>query len=394
MLYNTDKAKASLHNLQILLMQGDTSMKKLGFGTMRLPLIPGGKQTDIDQEQFNRMADYFLENGFIYVDTAYMYHDFKSENAVKKAFVDRHPRDSFLLADKMPVAMTKSAEEFPKIFEEQLSKCGVDYFDYYMLHDVTRQTIGRIEDGDGFGFLMKLKENGKIKHAGFSYHDNAELLDDILAKHPEVEFVQLQINYVDWDDNAIQSGKCYDVCVKHGKKVLVMEPVKGGGLANLPEKADELLKSYAPDSSAASWAVRFAASLDNVIMVLSGMSTFEQMQDNISYMKDFTPLCGEEREIIKKAVEIVKNSFAVPCTGCRYCVNHTPGCPMNIAIPEFFAIYNNVHQYGSAWGTIQAYRSLSRDYGTPADCIECGQCEEHCPQHIDIINKLKEVPVL
>lgn len=367
-------------------------MKKLGFGTMRLPLLASGKQTDIDHNELCRMFDYFLENGFTYVDTAYMYHNYKSEIAVKHALVERHPRDSFLLTDKLPVSMISSADEFPQIFAEQLEKCGVSYFDYYMLHDVTRQNIDKINNWDAFGFLAKLKAEGKIRCFGFSYHDNADLLDEILSAHPEVEFVQLQINYVDWDDGAIQSRKCYETCVKHGKKVIVMEPVKGGALAAIPEDAAKLFKKYNPDASIASWAVRFAASPENVMMVLSGMSNFEQMKDNISYMSDFKPLCSEEQKIVDEAVAIVKNAYAVPCTGCRYCINHGDGCPMNIAIPEYFAIYNNAHQYGAEWGVMQAYRIVSRDNGVPADCIECGQCEEHCPQHIDIIQKLKEVP--
>ncbi len=368
-------------------------MKKLAFGTMRLPLTNTSDQTSIDQEQVNQMVDYFLEKGFTYFDTAYMYHDFKSELAVKNGLTSRHPRDSFLLADKLPVAMIDSAADCEKVFNEQLEKCGVTYFDYYMLHDVTRQTIDKIRSWDAFGFLARLKGEGKIRRLGFSYHDKADLLDEILTAHPEVEFVQLQINYVDWDDGAIQSRKCYETCVKHGKDVLVMEPVKGGALANIPEEAEKLFKAYAPDASAASWAVRFAASLDNVIMVLSGMSSMEQMIDNTSYMVDFKPLNREELDIIDKVVSIVKNAYAVPCTGCRYCINHTPGCPMNIPIPEYFAIYNNAHQYGVEWGVIQAFRIASSQGGLPGDCIECGQCEEHCPQHINIIEKLKEVPV-
>ncbi len=368
-------------------------MKKLGFGTMRLPLIPGGKQTDIDQEQVNRMADCFLENGFTYVDTAYMYHDYMSERAVKKAFVDRHPRDSFVLADKLPAAMVKTAEDYPRLFAEQAEKCGVDYFDYYLLHDITRLNLDTVEKTDGFGFMKKLKEAGKAKVIGFSYHDNAELLDKILAAHPEMEFVQLQINYVDWEDAAIQSRLCWEVCRKYGKQVMVMEPVKGGALARIPEDAQAILKARDEKMSIASWAVRFAASLEDVAIVLSGMSNMEQMMDNISYMKDFAPLEKGDLEAIDEVVRIVRSSIAVPCTGCRYCVNHAPGCPMNIAIPEYFALYNNVHQYGKSWSTIQAFRSLTRDYGVPADCIECGQCEAHCPQHIDIIKRLKEVPV-
>lgn len=367
-------------------------MKKLGFGTMRLPLIPGGKQTDIDHEQVKKMFDYFLEQGFIYVDTAYMYHDYTSEMAVREDLVKRHPRESFLLADKMPVASVTCREDYPRIFAEQLEKTGVEYFDYYLLHDLTRNDIDIAEDG-GFEFVLKLKEEGKIRHVGFSYHDDAELLDQILTRHPEMEFVQLQLNYSDWKDPIIQSQKCYDVCVKHGKKVWVMEPIKGGALANVPAEVDKMFKDYNPDASPASWAVRFAATHENVEMVLSGMSAFDQMVDNISYMKDFVPLNAEEMAIVEKAMVIVKSSFAVPCTGCRYCVNHAPGCPMKISIPEYFALYNLVHQYGVSWSVKQASKNLAMQGGVPADCIGCGQCEHHCPQHINIIEKLKEVPM-
>jgi len=366
-------------------------MKKLGFGAMRLPLLEPGKQSAIDQEQVNMMADYFLDNGFTYVDTAYMYHNNMSESAVKKAFVERHPRDSFLLADKMPVAMVRTSGDYQRFFEEQQRRCGVDYFDYYLIHDITRRSVDNVERTGGFEYMVKLKKEGKARHIGFSYHDNAELLDRILTAHPEMEFVQLQINYIDWEDEVIQSRKNLEVCLKHGKPVIVMEPVKGGALARVPEEVEKMFREYDPDASVASWAVRFAASLDNVIMVLSGMSSMEQMVDNVSYMKDFKPLNDEEKGIIKRAVDIINSKTAIPCTACRYCVNHEPGCPQNIAIPEYFALYNNVKLHGMSWSTIQGFRSLSQDYGVPADCIECGQCEEHCPQHIEIIKWLKEM---
>ena len=369
-------------------------MKKLGFGTMRLPITDKNVQDSFDMPQVCEMVDSFLEQGFTYFDTAYMYHNHQSEVAVREALVKRYPRDSFLLADKLPVAMIGGRDDYVRVFDEQLEKCGVDYFDYYLLHDITRNCIDKVNAADAFGFIAQKKAEGKVKHIGFSCHDNSEFLDKILTEHPEIEFVQLQINYIDWDNDAIQSRKNYETCVKHGKKVIVMEPVKGGSLAKVPEEAEKLMKAYAPDASIASWAVRFAASLENVMIVLSGMSTIDQMKDNTCYMADFKPLNDKERAIIARAVDIVSSSFAVPCTGCRYCVNHDPGCPMNIAIPEYFAIYNNFHQYGRSWGLMQAYRSTAASFGVPDDCIGCGQCEGYCPQHIHIIDTLKEVPAL
>lgn len=365
-------------------------MKKLGFGTMRLPLLPGGSQKDIDLDQTKQMMDYFLEQGFTYVDTAYMYHDYTSELAVREALVKRHPRESFLLADKMPVAMVKDASDYPRIFAEQLEKTGADYFDYYLIHDVSRRVFSKVEKTGGFEYVQTLKEEGKVKHIGFSYHDDAELLDEILSRHPEMEFVQLQINYADWDDPLIQSRKCYEVCCKYGKDVFVMEPIKGGSLANVPEKVASLYKEYKPDASIASWAVRFAASHENVKMVLSGMSTLDQMKDNLSYMNSFQPLNDEELKLVDEAVKIIRDSYAVACTSCRYCVNHEPGCPMNISIPEYFSLYNVVHQHGNSWSVTQAHRTLKETYGTPDQCIGCGQCEQHCPQHIKIIEVLAD----
>lgn len=369
-------------------------MKKLGFGVMRMPLLDPDDQASIDQEQVNAMADYFIENGFDYVDVAYMYHNYSAEYAVKHAFTERYPREAFRLADKLPVAHLETADEYEEVFADQLRKTGVEYFDNYLLHDVSRQCIKKVEENKGFEFMMRLKEDGKAKRIGFSYHDNAQLLDEILTNHPEMEFVQLQINYADWEDEIIQSRKCYEVCRKHNKPVFVMEPVRGGALVDLPEEAVKLMKDYNPDASLASWAMRFAASLENVEIVLGGMSAIEHMTDNVSYMKDFVPLNDEEMEIIRKVTEIYKSSVAIPCTACRYCVNHGDGCPMDIAIPEYFAVYNLVKKHGATWSTIQGYKTTAQQYGVPADCIECGQCEYMCPQHIRIIDKLKLVPAL
>ena len=256
-------------------------MKKLGFGCMRLPITDQNNQISVDFQQFCDMVDSFIEQGFTYFDTAYMYHDFKSEEFVREALVKRHSRDSFTLATKMPTMFLKKEEDLERIFNEQLEKCGVEYFDYYLLHNLNAINYPIAEKFDAFDFIMKKKAEGKIKHIGFSYHDNAELLEEILTKHPEVDFVQLQINYLDWNSEGIQSGKCYNVATKHNKPVVVMEPIKGGTLINIPDEAKTLLTETDPNLSIASWAVRFAASLDNVMVVLSGMSNFEQLKDKL-----------------------------------------------------------------------------------------------------------------
>ncbi len=369
-----------------------TQQKKLGFGCMRLPLLNSKDQKSINYEQVNNMVDAFIENGFTYFDTAYMYHDFISENVVRDCLVKRYPRESFTIATKLPTMFLKEQDDLERIFNEQLEKVGVDYFDYYLLHNLGVDNYAKAEKFDAFNFIQEKQKQGKIKHIGFSYHDSAVLLDEILTKHPEIEFVQLQINYIDWDNQSIQSGKCYNVAQKHGKKIIVMEPLKGGSLANVPAKVSNLFKSSNSNLSIASWGIRFAASLNNVIMVLSGMSSFDQMMDNMSYMKNFQALNQEEDRVISKAVKMINESIAIQCTACRYCVD---GCPKNIAIPEYFSLYNTVKQKTVSVFDIEKvyYDNYTKTNGKASDCIKCGKCEKSCPQHIEIVNWLNEVSV-
>ena len=361
-----------------------TSEKKLGFGLMRLPRLDPDDASKIDIEHAKKMTDAFIENGFTYFDTAWMYHSFQSERATKEFLVDRYPRESYTLATKFHCAFGKTVEERDNIFAEQFKKTGVEYFDYYLIHDMNEERYDLYTKMDCFNWIMEQKEKGLVKHVGFSFHSNAEFLDRVLTEHPEMEFVQLQINYLDWESDTVQSRKCYEVAEKHGKEVIVMEPVKGGTLAKVPEAVEKMFKAKNPDMSVASWAVRFAASLPNVKMVLSGMSNMEQMEDNMSYMKNFVPLNEEEQIAVQNAAEMIRKDIAIPCTGCSYC---TDGCPMNIAIPTYFDLYNKNAKESQA----EAYEAAAAAFGKASECVGCGQCEAVCPQHLSIIELLQDV---
>ena len=362
--------------------------KKLGFGCMRLPII-GDKTENIDFDTFSKMVDTFMGQGFTYFDTAYPYHNEKSEEAVRKCLVERYPRDSFLLADKMPVWLVKTNEDYQKIFDTQLERTGATYFDFYLLHALNKERFDFLQETGGFEFGTKMKAEGKVKNFGFSFHDSAEVLDEILTAHPEVDFVQLQINYFDWNSINVQSGDCYAVAEKHNVPIIVMEPVKGGTLANLIGKPAELLQELNPEASYASYAIRFVASLPNVMMVLSGMSTMDQMLDNTSYMKDFVPLTSKEKDVIKKVTSALEEMKSIRCTSCQYCVK---GCPKQIRIPSIFTVYNMSMQFGITDSIRRQYREVTgEERGKASDCIACGKCEQQCPQHLPIRELLKEV---
>lgn len=371
--------------------KGGMIMKKLGFGFMRLPLNAEGDFKNIDMEQVKKMVDRFMERGFNYFDTAYPYHEEKSEEALREALVKRYPRESFLIADKMPTVRVKSGDDYPVFFETQLKRCGVEYFDYYLLHNIWKKSFAETEEYGGFEFIAEKVKEGKIKHFGFSFHDEPELLDKILSKHPEVEFVQLQINYLDWKSLSVRAEECYKVARSYGKDIIVMEPNKGGSLINLPTEGEQLFREYAPENSNASWAMRYAASLEGVMIVLSGMSNIEQLEDNISFMDKFVPINDSEKNIIESVRKIIEKNAAIGCTKCRYC---TEDCPMGIPIPEFFSAFNTyklTHNMGNAG---MYYRRYANGRRLASECIKCGKCENHCPQHLEIRKLLEETAKL
>ena len=357
-----------------------------GFGCMRLPM----KGSEVDIEQFKDMVDYFINNGFNYFDTAHGYIDGKSEKAIKVAISDRYSRDRFLLTNKLTEPYFNKEEDIRPFFNSQLELCGVEYFDFYLMHAQNATNFEKFKKCRAYETAFDLKKEGKIKHVGISFHDKSEVLDNILTTYPEIEIVQIQFNYVDYDDASVQSRKCYDVCRKHGKPMIVMEPVKGGSLVNLPEKAQKVYDELGTGASNASYAIRFAASQEGIRVVLSGMSDMAQMKDNVSYMKDFVPLNDTEMGAIAKVTAIYKGLDMIPCTSCHYCVeeNH---CPMNIMIPEMFSCLNRKRIFND-WNQGMYYNLVSSgENGLASSCIECGGCEAVCPQHLEIRTLLKDV---
>ena len=353
--------------------------KKLGFGLMRLPILNGNSEC-IDLEQVNRMADHFLAQGYTYFDTAYPYHMGFSERAVKSSLVERHPRDSFLLADKMPIFRVSKPEDAPAAFAEQLERTGAGYFDFYLLHAMSADRLKTVLDCQVWTYLLGEKARGRIRRLGFSFHDTPEVLDTILNALPEAEFVQLQINYADWEDEEVQARRCYEVAQKHGKPVIVMEPIRGGSLASEKAVSAPLLKAANPQASMASWALRFAADLPGVMMVLSGMSTWEQMQQNTALFNSMQPLSPEEKATLAQAAELIHAAGTIPCTGCQYCVE---GCPAQINIPAILDVLNEYARFGSIQSARQSYGYRTRGKGLASACVNCSQCLSACPQHIE-----------
>lgn len=367
----------------------DEVQGKLGFGLMRLPKVEDASGERIDLGQVERMVDAFLDAGLTYFDTAYVYHDGQSERVARKALVERHPREAFTLATKLPAWKLEKPEDMQRIFDEQLERTGAGFFDYYLLHNVADEHIDIYERMGAWEWAQRLRDEGLIHHLGFSFHDTADVLDRLLTEHPEVEFVQLQINYLDWGHDVVQSGACYEVAERHGVPVVVMEPVKGGTLAKLPEDVAAPLTALDASASQASWALRFAASLPQVKMVLSGMSTEAQMADNLATLAPsaFKPLTQEERDALHEVVSRYTSVETVGCTACRYC---TPGCPQGIDIPAIISCVNNRRRYRDSRSEMAYQRALTAGSARASACVACGQCESACPQHLPIIEVLKE----
>ena len=357
--------------------------KNFGFGCMRLPM----KGDQVDSEETCRMVDAFLDAGFNYFDTAHGYLGGKSETALRTCLTSRYPRDRYILTNKLSSHFISAEEDIRPLFRQQLEACGVEYFDFYLMHAQDKNSFQKYKAIRAYETSLELLAEGKIRHFGISFHDTPDVLEQILTDYPEIEVVQIQLNYVDFEDPMVEGRKCLEVCRKHGKPVIVMEPVKGGALMNLPSDAQRELDALGGGSNA-SYAIRFAASQEGVMMVLSGMGDMAMMADNIGYMKDFRPLDGEEQAAVDKVCGIFRALGAIPCTACRYC---TEVCPQGIAIPDLFSLLNAKRIFNN-WNTEYYYHNISTSEGTRAkDCLECGACEGICPQHLEIRRLLKEV---
>ena len=362
-----------------------SKMPKLGFGLMRLPQ----KNNEIDIQQVCRMADVYLEAGMNYFDTAYVYHGGNSEKAVKEALAKRHPRDSYMVATKLPAWCLKTKEDRDRVFNEQLERCGLEYFDFYLLHSLEDEGNGpAYEKLDCYSWGLQKKAEGKIRHFGFSFHGSPEYLTKVLDAHPEIEFVQIQLNYADWSNPVVQSGKLYQILRERNIPMVIMEPVKGGTLASLRPNLEKMYRDARPEKSIASWALRFVGSLPGVMTILSGMSSDDQMRDNIETFRHFEPLSDAEQNLVADVCAKMLDVPQIGCTACRYC---TDGCPMRIAIPDVFRAVNTMRLYNEEFRPKNFYRGLlAGGNGRAADCIGCGQCEGVCPQHLPIIELLKE----
>ena len=358
--------------------------KNFGFGCMRLPMVDG----EVDMEQFKQMVDLFLEEGFNYFDTAHGYLDGKSELALREGLTSRYPRDRYLLVNKLTSMYFHKEEEIRPFFENQLKWCGVDYFDVYLMHAQNAAEFEKYKKCHAYETALQLKEEGRIRHFGISFHDKAVVLDQILTEYPQVEIVQIQFNYLDYEDPSVEARKVYEVCRKHNKPVLVMEPVKGGSLVKLPEDAqnifDDLNEEEGTQMSNASYAIRYAAGFDGMKVVLSGMSDLQQMKDNLSYMKEFQPLNAKEKDAVAKVVEVFHGLDMIPCTACHYCVDENH-CPKHIRIPDVFACLNSKKAFND-WNMDIYYSSVlsANGSGKASECIGCGGCERVCPQHLEI----------
>ena len=357
--------------------------KNFGFGCMRLPM----KGDAVDTQEFSAMVDAFLQTGFNYFDTAHGYVGTKSETALRECLTSRYPRESYVLTDKLTNFFFNKQEDIRPLFESQLEACGVEYFDFYLMHAQNAENFAFFKRCHAYETALELKAEGKFRHFGISFHDTAKVLDQILTEYPQVEIVQIQHNYVDADDPVVQSRACYEVCRKHGKPVIVMEPVKGGNLSNLPPDAKEVLDAL-HGGSPASYALRYAAGFEGIAMVISGMSDMSQMQDNISAMKDYNPLSDEELKAVNRVKEILASKNLIACTSCRYCVD---GCPKKILIPDLFACMNAKKTFNN-WNTDYYYNNVyTTRNGKASDCVKCGKCEHACPQHLPIRELLVHV---